>query len=209
MAPDMATVDAGVDTNAANANDAISRNNVIYERVVAALERLGIARGEIALAYYNVNYNPPPRTAQPNSGERYGYTVSRSFTVKVREIGKAGAVSDACTTAGATAINGVSFGLADSAGARASATVKAVADAHERRGARTGGRSSGRRHQEYGNRRRGAARSGADDAHGRRSESADAVRPVKRQRHRLGQRRFPGRTLAAKPGAGLQSRRDR
>ncbi len=65
MAPDMATVDAGVDTNAANANDAISRNNVIYERVVAALERLGIARGEIALAYYNVNYNPPPRTAQP------------------------------------------------------------------------------------------------------------------------------------------------
>ncbi|HET6276960.1 MAG TPA: SIMPL domain-containing protein [Candidatus Cybelea sp.] len=129
MAPDMATVDAGVETNAANANDAISRNNAMYERVIAALERLGIARAEITLAYYNVNYNPPPRTAQPNSGERYGYTVSRNFTVKVREIGKAGAVSDACTTAGATAINGVSFGLADSAGARASATVKAVADA--------------------------------------------------------------------------------
>jgi uncharacterized protein YggE len=129
LAPDMATVDAGIETNAANANDAISQNNAIYERVVAALEKLGIARADVALAYYNVNYNPPPRAAQPNSGERYGYTVSRNFTVKVRQIGKAGAVSDACTSAGATAINGVSFGLADSAAARGQATVKAVADA--------------------------------------------------------------------------------
>ncbi|MGA8574148.1 MAG: SIMPL domain-containing protein [Candidatus Cybelea sp.] len=129
MAPDIATVDAGIETNAANANDAISQNNAIYERVVAALERLGVARADVALAYYNVNYNPRPRSAPPNPGERYGYTVSRTFTVKVRQIGKAGAVSDACTSAGATAINGVSFGLADSAAARTQATIKAVADA--------------------------------------------------------------------------------
>jgi len=127
MPPDMATVDAGIETNSANANDAISQNNAKYERVVTALENLGIARSDITLAYYNVSYNPPPRVAQ--SGERYGYTVSRNFTVKVAQIGKAGSVSDACTSAGATTINGVSFGLADSSAARSRATAKAVTEA--------------------------------------------------------------------------------
>lgn len=129
MAPDMATIDAGIETNSANANDAISQNNAKYERVVTALENLGIARADITLAYYNVSFNPPPRVARPNSDERYGYTVSRNFTVKVGQIGKAGAVSDACTSAGATTINGVSFGLADSSAPRSRATAKAVADA--------------------------------------------------------------------------------
>ena len=64
-----------------------------------------------------------------SNGERYGYTVSRTFSVKVRSIGKAGAVSDACIGAGATSINGVSFGLADPSAARAQAIAKAEADA--------------------------------------------------------------------------------
>src|ERR1700729_516926 len=133
LPPDTATVNAGIETNAENANDAISQSNVVYDRVVAGLAKLGIARGDVALAYYNVSYNPRPRVAPPNSGERYGYTVSRNFSVKVREIGKAGAVSDACIAAGATAINGVSFGLADPATARAQAMNRAVAEGRAKR----------------------------------------------------------------------------
>jgi uncharacterized protein len=129
LPPDMATVNAGIETNADNANDAISQSNAIYDRVVVNLAKMGIARGDVALAYYNVSYNPRPRNAQPSSGERYGYTVARNFSVKVREIGKAGAVSDACISAGATAINGVSFGLADPSAARTQATARAVAEA--------------------------------------------------------------------------------
>jgi hypothetical protein len=130
LPPDMATVNAAVETNAARAEEAVSQNNQIYERVVAALEKLGVARGDVTLAYYNVNYNPPPHVMPPASnGERYGYTVSRTFSVKVRSIGKAGAVSDACVGAGATSINGVSFGLADPSAARSQAIAKAEADA--------------------------------------------------------------------------------
>src|SRR5579863_10054871 len=113
LPPDVATVNAVVETNSANANDAIAQNNSIYDRVAAAVTKTGVARGDITLSYYNVSYNPRPTSGAPNPGERYGYTVSRSFSVKVREISSAGRVSDACIAAGATGINGVSFGLAD------------------------------------------------------------------------------------------------
>jgi len=130
LPPDMATVDAAVETNAANANEAISRNNEIYNRIVGALVRAGVARSDISLSYYNVNYNPRPTGAPPNPGDGpFGYTVSRNFTVKVREIGKAGSVSDASMANGATRINGVSFGLSNPSSARAEATAKAVAEA--------------------------------------------------------------------------------
>jgi uncharacterized protein YggE len=95
LAPDIATVSASVETNADNAARAVSDNNVRYDRVVAALEQAGIARSDITLSYYTVNYSPKPQTPAP--GDRYGYTVRRQFDVKVRQIGKAGTVVDACT----------------------------------------------------------------------------------------------------------------
>lgn len=130
LPPDIATVDAAVSTNSSSAGDAVSQNNQSYERIVGGLVKIGIGRDDIALGYYNVRYNPKPQNmpANPN-GEEYGYTVTRSFEVKVREVGKAGTVSDACIAAGATAIGRISFGLANPAAARAQAMAKAVADA--------------------------------------------------------------------------------
>jgi uncharacterized protein len=128
LPPNVANVSASVTTNAANAGEAVGQNNTIYDRIVAALAKLGIARADITLAAYNVNYNPRPQ-GSPQPGETYGYTVARDFSVKVREIAKAGSVVDACTSAGATSIGGVAFGLADDNAARAQATAKAVANA--------------------------------------------------------------------------------
>jgi uncharacterized protein YggE len=126
----MATVNASVETTADNANDAVAQNNAVYGRVVASLEKLGVARSDVTLEYYNVSYNPRPQVMPPNpGGERFGYTVSRGFAVKVRRIGDAGRVSDAAVSAGATSINGVTFGLSNPAAAREQATAKAVSDA--------------------------------------------------------------------------------
>jgi uncharacterized protein YggE len=129
LAPNIATVTAAVETNAQNADEAVSNNNAIYGRIVAALEKADVARNDVTLAYYNVSYNPRPRNAPPASDERYGFTVSRSFSVKVRRIADAGRVSDACMSSGATAINGIAFGLSDPVVARQQATAKAVAEA--------------------------------------------------------------------------------
>lgn len=130
MVPDQATVQASVVTTAQTASDAVSQNNRAYALIVDAVTRAGITRSDIALTYYNVNYvrRPiPPATPQPY--ERYGYTVSRSFSIKVRHMDRAGAIVDAATHAGATNIDGVFFGLADAKHAREIAAQRAVADA--------------------------------------------------------------------------------
>jgi hypothetical protein len=129
LPPNIATVGSSVQTNSANAADAVSRNNAIYERIVAALTKLGIARDDVSLAGYNVSYSPKPQNAKPDPGVVYGYTVSRDFSVKVRDIAKAGSVVDACTHAGATTIGGVSFDVDDQRAAQTQATAKAVDDA--------------------------------------------------------------------------------
>ena len=44
LPPNQATVTAAVETNAATADQALGQNNTIYERIVAELSKLGIAR---------------------------------------------------------------------------------------------------------------------------------------------------------------------
>ncbi len=131
MQPDVANVVAAIETNASGAGEAVAQNNATYDRIVAAVVKAGVARTDVTLVSYNMSYNPRPRIAAPNpgGGERYGYTVMRTFGVKVRDIGNAGRVADACSGSGATSINDVSFGLADPSAARTQATSKAVADA--------------------------------------------------------------------------------
>lgn len=132
--PDQATVNASVVTNAENASQAVSDNNRRYGTIVDALVRAGIRRDDVTLSYYNVNYVPKPNPAPPNPSpyDRYGYTVTRSFAVKVRDMNRAGAVVDAATGAGATNIEGVAFGLAHPETAQSQATRKAVADARSK-----------------------------------------------------------------------------
>ncbi|HET9029744.1 MAG TPA: SIMPL domain-containing protein, partial [Candidatus Aquilonibacter sp.] len=130
MMPDQATVNAQVQTTADTSAAAVDQNNRRYDAIVAAATRAGVARADITLSYYSMNYVPKPNPMPTgDTYERYGYTVTRSFAVKVRQIGKAGSVVDALSGAGATSIDGVAFGLANPQRARAQATERAVADA--------------------------------------------------------------------------------
>lgn len=128
--PDRATVGGSVMTTAPSATAAIDANNRSYAAIVAAAMRAGVARSDVTLSYYNVNYIPRPAPpANPQPYERYGYTVTRSFTVQVKRMSSTGTVVDALTRAGATNIGGIGFGLAHPGAARAEAMKRAVAHA--------------------------------------------------------------------------------
>jgi uncharacterized protein len=131
MVPDQATVNASIVTTASSASQAVAQNNSQYDAIAAAITRTGVSRDDITLAYYNVNYVPRPNPMPPNPSpyDRYGYTVTRTFAVKVRAMDRAGAVVDAATSAGATNIESVTFGLANPETARTRATRNAVDDA--------------------------------------------------------------------------------
>ena len=131
MAPDEATVNAQIQTTASSSSAAVSENNQRYERIVAAVTQTGVKRDDMTLSYYNVSYQPKPNPMPPNPDPyaRYGYTVTRSFAIRVRQMDRAGAVVDAATAAGATNIENVSFDLSKPEVARAKATREAVADA--------------------------------------------------------------------------------
>jgi uncharacterized protein len=136
VAPDQATIRASIVTNADRADDAVSQNNTIYARIVTATQAQGVARNDVTLADYNLNFNPRPSPMPSDGGfaasQRYGYIVTRAFDIKVRAIAKAGAVVDAITKAGVTNVDGVSFGASDPSHARAQATAKAFADARSK-----------------------------------------------------------------------------
>lgn len=130
MQPDQAVVNATVQThNDTNAGAAIGANEATYERVVAAVTALGIPRDGITLSYYNVNYVAPPTG---NASYAYGFTVERNFAIKVNRVALAGNVVDAAIGAGATNINGVTFGLQNTAAASNQAMMRAVTDATQR-----------------------------------------------------------------------------
>ena len=132
LPPNVAIVRAEISTNATTATEATSQNNSLYDQVVAALGKLGVERQDVSLDLYNVRYQSPS-ASRSNPYELVGYTVERSFSVTVREIGRAGTITDACLSAGATSIDGVAFRLSAEDVVRAQATAKAAAICNQRR----------------------------------------------------------------------------
>ncbi len=145
--PDMATVNVSIETNADAASTALSNNNRKFDDLKNRMLALGIAEGDINASTYNVNFNPPPplqegaTVARPvpyPDGQRYGYVVSRSITMKVRKVNEAGKVIDESIAAGATNVNGVEFSVSDQRAAYASALRAAVKDAQSQARAMAG-----------------------------------------------------------------------
>ncbi len=123
LPPDQAVVSLTVETyDGHSSSAAVGSNSDIYNRVASAITALGVSRDDISFSSYYVSYTAPPNN-------RSGYTVDRTLSVKTNNLGLAGRIVDAATSAGATRINGVTFGLADTTAAATQAMQRAVADA--------------------------------------------------------------------------------
>ncbi len=125
--PDLAVFTAGVTTQAPTAAEALAQNSRAMERVIAELERAGIAERDIQTS----NLSITPVYADPNhdammparaTGEPYmppppemqvpriiGYQANNTVSVRQRKLGDYGRVIDALAGAGANQVNGPNF----------------------------------------------------------------------------------------------------
>jgi len=124
VVPDQATINFGVVTEAATAQEAMAQNAQQMTRVVAALRRAGIAERDIQTsglnlsAQYDYQQNEPPKLR--------GYQAQNRVTVIINDLTKVGATADAVVTAGVNQIDGIAFGLKDPKAAEDQARQLAV-----------------------------------------------------------------------------------
>ena len=128
--PDQATVIVGVDTFAPTVEEATAQNQTTLDSVMAALDAAGIATEDIQTTNYSLYAEQIYGDNGPESIA--GYRVSNQVNVKIRDISRVGDVLAAVTGAGANAIYGVNFSVADPAALEAEARATAMADARKR-----------------------------------------------------------------------------
>lgn len=126
--PDIASVSLGVTTQAATAAEALSANTAALARVVDQLKATGIEPRDLQTS--NLSVDPVWSSSDGNSQPQIsGYSASNMLTVTVRDLDRLGAVLDRAVSDGANTLNGLSFGLSESARAMDEARQLAVKDA--------------------------------------------------------------------------------
>ncbi|HEU0042959.1 SIMPL domain-containing protein [Sphingomonas sp.] len=123
VAPDIATVGAGVETIAPTAAAALQQNSVKMRRVIAAIRAAGVAERDVRTNTVRVG----ARYDYPNRVRSFqGYAATNTVTVLLRDIAAVGPFLDRVTAAGATEVNGPTFAVEQANRYSATARDRAV-----------------------------------------------------------------------------------
>jgi uncharacterized protein YggE len=128
--PDLATIRAGVVTQAPSAAAALSDNANRMSAVLSALKRAGIQPRDIATA--NVSLQPQYRYEDNKPPVITGYQATNNVSIRFRDIAKSGAILDALVAQGANQIDGPNLSLDQPDAALDEARVDAVKRAQAR-----------------------------------------------------------------------------
>ncbi len=131
VAPDIATIGAGVTTDAPTATEALRQNSAEMQKVVARIKALGVAEKDIQTTGINLNARYDYDQASQRQVFR-GYQAANRVSVILRKIGDAGRVLDALVEAGANDLSGPSFALENDDAAKDAARKRAVERAQAR-----------------------------------------------------------------------------
>ena len=131
VTPDVATVSAGVESEAKTAKAAMEANSAKMRSVYAALERAGVNRRDIATSYLNLS----PRYDYDQQGRtriNARYAVTNQISVTTRDLDSVGALIDGLLDAGLNNIGGVNFSVEDREAALDKSRRMAIAKAREK-----------------------------------------------------------------------------
>ncbi len=128
--PDLATINAGVVTEAPNAAAAMQENARRIATTIAALKKAGIADRDIQTAA--ISLNPQYRYVDGQAPVITGYQASNQLAIRFREIRLAGAILDTLVAQGVNQINGPNLSVANSEAALDEARGEAAKIARHR-----------------------------------------------------------------------------
>lgn len=131
VAPDIATIGAGVTSEAMTATEALRINSLEMQKVVARIKSLGIAEKDIQTSGINLNarYDYDQATQRPVFR---GYQASNRVSIIMRRIDRTGEVLDALVQAGANDLSGPSFSIDNDEPAKDAARKRAIERAQAR-----------------------------------------------------------------------------
>lgn len=122
----------GVVTEHSEATRALDQNSRQMNKVIEALERVGLTEDEYETGRFRLRptYERRPRQADQDWKPKItGYEIVNSLTVKTKKIDLAGELIEAANKAGANSIDSVGFDLSDDRAGRSEAIAKATANA--------------------------------------------------------------------------------
>lgn len=109
LAPDIATVSAGVVTTARTARAAMRDNATRMSAAFAALRAAGIAERDMQTS--GISLQPQYEYTENQRPRIVGYQVSNTVTVRMRDLEAVGPVLDALVAQGVNQLNGPTFGI--------------------------------------------------------------------------------------------------
>jgi uncharacterized protein YggE len=128
--PDIATISAGVVTQAGTAGKAMADNAARMAAAVAALRKAGVADRDIQTS--SISLNPQYRYADNQPPVLTGYQASNQVSIRFRDVRRAGAILDTLVAQGANQINGPSLSVDKPEAALDEARTAAIAKARTR-----------------------------------------------------------------------------
>ncbi|MDQ4078993.1 MAG: SIMPL domain-containing protein, partial [Chloroflexota bacterium] len=129
-APDQATIQIGVRTEAETAEQALAENNERMSALVDTLRAAGIQSRDIQTTNFAIW--PQYRHRDNEAPDITGYEVSNTVSITVRNLDTFGETLDAAIRAGGNQVNNIQFDFSDPAALMDQARQNAMADARHR-----------------------------------------------------------------------------
>lgn len=128
-APDIAAINAGLNTTEATADVAMEKNNLEFAKIMAVVKKYKIDPKDLKTTGVSVGeeYDYTDEGRKPK-----GYVASNSLSIKVRDLTTIGALMADLVAAGANNLNGPQFALDDNEGLTDKAREKAYDTAQRR-----------------------------------------------------------------------------
>ena len=132
-APDIMSLTAGTVTTGRTAREAVSANNRLSDKLLAAVRALGVEARDVRTSALEVEPQMDEERADREGREPRitGYVAKNSLELRLRDLSRAGEAVDALFAAGANSVEGPRFSLSDPRPAQRVARRAAIAAARE------------------------------------------------------------------------------